>query len=402
MRTFSIIGDRNGRVWPAVLDAVRESRAAGRRVMVYVPEQLTLRTERDLILGLNLPGLLDLDVVSPRGLERLVREYAGSSGRRALKPAGAAMGIYRTLSRLSRELKYYRDAAGLYGAAGRLGNALEELRDSGMTLEELEAWRDAAPTGAERARMHDLALLWRGWDELLSTRFEDARGAWTDMVGRLPASGVLNGVSLIVYGFDTVRPDLRELLLAARGPAGEIRVFLTMDEDRAPDGRLFAEQRRSARELAASLAEAGAPCEIRFPHRSRPGVSPVLAELDTRLFADIPRPLPELVPGDALTLYAAASPGGEVRNLAETLIRWHGEGIAWNAMAVALPRGSELESALCAALRLRRIPFTAARKTPASAHGLFRLLLSALRCVSGGDGRDVKRGGGTRGRIRKA
>ena len=58
MSKVRIIGDRSGRVWPLAVRAVRESREAGRKAILYVPEQMTLQAERDLITALDLPGLL--------------------------------------------------------------------------------------------------------------------------------------------------------------------------------------------------------------------------------------------------------------------------------------------------------------------------------------------------------
>ncbi len=383
MESVKIIGDRNGRVWPGVLEAVRESRAAGLRTIVYVPEQYTLQAERDLIQGLGLPGLLDLDVMSPRKLREQVRELAGQGSRRPLTPAGAVMSVHRILSEHSRDMAYYRDMSGLYGAAGRLGGALEELRDSGLTLEELEEWSSAAPTGAERAKMHDLALLWRCRDQLLEGRFDDAKAAWTDTVRRLESSDLLTGAALFVYGFDAIRPDLRELIQASARFAADVRVFMVMDEESAPDGRIFAEQRRSAAELSAALAEQGTPCRTVWPRRPREDAEPALAWLERYLFADRRAPWPEN-PSPALTMFSAPAPSEEVSSLAEALCRWHAEGIAWSEMAVALPKGTDLLSSLCAALRLREIPFTCSRKTPAAAHGLCRMLLGALRCAAAG------------------
>ena len=40
---------RSGRVWPEAARAAADSLAHGRRAVVYVPEQMTLQTERDLI-----------------------------------------------------------------------------------------------------------------------------------------------------------------------------------------------------------------------------------------------------------------------------------------------------------------------------------------------------------------
>ena len=81
METMRIIEGRSGRVWPAVLRVTESSRRAGQRVILYVPEQMTLQTERDIIAHLHLKGLLDIEVISPRKLRLLVRESTGGTAR---------------------------------------------------------------------------------------------------------------------------------------------------------------------------------------------------------------------------------------------------------------------------------------------------------------------------------
>ena len=119
MGTVKIIAGRNGRLWPAVLRSVRESRARERRIVLYVPEQLTLQTERDLITDLNLKGLLDLEVISPRKLRQRVREAAGSGSRNALDDLGKALAVHRAMTETAEELHYYRNMTELPGAVGR-------------------------------------------------------------------------------------------------------------------------------------------------------------------------------------------------------------------------------------------------------------------------------------------
>ena len=88
MSRVKIIGDRGGRVWPQVLREAAESLNAGRRMILYVPEQYTLQAERGLITGLDLPGLLEIQVVSPRKLRRQVREQ----GHNRCRPKGCTAG----------------------------------------------------------------------------------------------------------------------------------------------------------------------------------------------------------------------------------------------------------------------------------------------------------------------
>lgn len=73
MTTVEIWGARAGQTQSRLFEEIRQCREAGQRVLLLVPEQYTLQAERELVEQLNLPGLLDLDVLSPRRLGRRIR-----------------------------------------------------------------------------------------------------------------------------------------------------------------------------------------------------------------------------------------------------------------------------------------------------------------------------------------
>ncbi|MBR3333169.1 MAG: PD-(D/E)XK nuclease family protein [Clostridia bacterium] len=388
MSRVKIIGDRSGRIWPLVLRAAQESREAGRRLILYVPEQMTLQAERDLITGLKLPGLLEIRVISPRKLKQQVKEQAGSGTRQTLNEMGRAMAVHRVMTEKADSLQYYRNMADLPGAVKRVGGALEELRESEITPEELAEYAAGAPTGAERAKLADLQAVWDGYQELISDTFDEEKTAWTDMVNRLEHSGMWDGADLLVYGFDTVRPDLRELVSRLCGRLNSTRIFLTMDGEKAPDGRIFIQQRESVSRLETALAEAGFAAEEIMPRGERAGCAEPLKWLDKNLFALDPAPW-QGETGGAVTLYAGSAPWDETENIAATLRAWRAEGIPWNRMAIALPAGAAKEGTLRAGLKINGIPFVWQGKDPAADHPVCRMLLSALGIL--GDGYSTDR-----------
>ena len=383
MNKIRIFGGRNGRIWPAVLKAAQAGRAAGRPVVLYVPEQLTLQAERDLISGLKLDGLLDMDVISPRKLRMLVRERTGGGSLRPLDDFGRTMAVQRAMADTAEELAYYRGTGEMAGAVRRVKEALGELLESGMSGEELAQYARENTSGAEQARLGDLARIRQAYDELVTDRFEDEKTAGTDTVSRLDHSGMWDGTDVLVYGFDSIRPDTRELIVRVAPRAASVSVFLLMDREDAPDGLVFAEQRRSVSRLAADLGETGIETELNWIDDERPEQGEALNWLDRNLFSRSERTW-EGDPGQEITLYAAANPTAETADIAETLLRWHGEGIAWNRMAVALPAGSGLDAALRARLKLGGIPFFCTEKVPAASHGVCRMLAGALACISEG------------------
>ena len=382
MAGVRIIGDRSGRVWPLVLRAAQESRGAGRRLILYVPEQMTLQAERDLITGLELPGLLEIQVISPRKLKQQVRERMGTGVKRPLNEMGRAMAVHRVMTDKAEELGYYRNMTDLSGAVKRVGGALDELRESEITPEELAEYAAGAATGAERAKLGDLEMIWNGYQELISEKFDEEKTVWTDTVTRLERSGLWDGADLAVYGFDTVRPDLRELLCRIGGKVNSASVFLTMDGESAPDGRIFIQQQDSVRRLKAALADAGCAAEEIRPRGERPGCAEPLQWLDRNLFALNPAPYTRET-GDAVTLYAGSTPWDETETIAATLRRWHAEGIPWSGMAIALPGGAANEGMLRAGLKINGIPCVWQEKDRAADHPVCRMLLSALGCLDG-------------------
>ena len=383
MSSVKIIGGRSGTVWPEVLHAAEESRNAGRRLILYVPEQYTLQAERDLITGLNLPGLLEIQVISPRKLRRQVREQTGTGVKNALNELGRAMAVHRVMTEKANELQFYRNMTDLPGAVKRVGEALDELRDSDITPEELEQYAADASTGAERAKLMDLQVIRNGYQELITEHFDDEKTVWTDTVNRLESSGLWDSADLAVYGFDTVRPDLRELLVRLNGRVNSTSVFLITDFATAPDGRIFTSQRESIRRLKTALTENGGVLEeIRLQGERKDCAEP-LKWLDRNLFALNPQPWTQET-GDTLELYAGSTPWDETVKITSTLRKWHDEGIAWGEMAVAVPSGAMPDGMLRAGLKVNGIPCVWQQKDRAADHPICRLLLSALSCLSDG------------------
>jgi hypothetical protein len=157
-----------------------------------------------------------------------------------------------------------------------------------------------------------------------------------------------------VYGFDTIRPDLRELVTRMQGRLHSVKVFLIMDHKNAPDGRIFAQQRESAEKLEAALETAGIAAEEILPRNVREDCAEPLRHMDRNLFALNPESRPGPA-GDALTLYAGGTPWDEAEKVSETLRIWHEQGIPWNEMAIALPSGAASGNLLKANITVQHI-----------------------------------------------
>lgn len=382
MANVQILGGRAGQILPYILPQIRSQRSAGLRVLLLVPEQYTLQAERELVEGLALPGLIDLDVLSPRRLTRLLRERGGHDGLEPLDDRGRAMALAQALQQHREALTYYRRVALSPGLPEKLSSLLADFQRCGMTPAQLHDHARRLPEGSGKAKMTDLALIWSAYEAIIDGRFADETMQQRALIGSVAPSGVFDGAAVWVYGFDVLPHPMCELLTEAATRAQSLVVTLTMDAKDIPDGRIFLTQRRSAQALLDCLEKRQLPAELRYLPLREIGRAPVLAHLEQHLFTRRAEPFQ----GDTspVTVHAAAHPYAEALYAAQQLRQWHEDGVAWSRMAVALGSSGELEGMLAVTLKAAGIPHYIARKDSALRHGLCRMLLGALRAISGG------------------
>ena len=69
---------RQSSLWEELIRLVQGAMDENLPCLVVVPQQYTLKCERDLIESLKLSGLLDINVLSPKRLYSRIREEAGA------------------------------------------------------------------------------------------------------------------------------------------------------------------------------------------------------------------------------------------------------------------------------------------------------------------------------------
>lgn len=388
MKPVRILGARAGQILPQIIPEIGRLYRAGSHVILLVPEQYTLQAERELIEQLELPGMLDLEVLSPRRLNRAIRERAGASRLRPLDDRGRSMAISQALVQVRDQLTYYARVAEQPGLPDRISVLMADMQKAGLTAAELRAHAEQMHSEAARAKQRDIALVWEAYEALIEGRFADETMQQRDMTARIRRSGVMDNAYVYVYGFDVLQQPMCALLAEAAEVAAQITVTLTMDAADVPDGRIFLTQRHSAAELIRHLEARSAAYEVRYLPALETPRAPELRHLEKHLFTR--REAPFAGKTEAIAIHAAANPYAEAAYAAQTLRRWHEAGMPWQNMAVALAETGTLPGVMAVTLRAAGIPHYLARKDSAVRHGLCRLLLGAVRASCNGYGvRDV-------------
>ncbi len=379
MVTVELLGIRAAQTLPCLLEDIRAKREQGICVAVLVPEQYTLQAERELIEGLQLPGLMDLDVMSPRRLDRLIRERAGGGALPVLDDRGRAMAIAQALMDVEEELHYYRRVARQPSLPDRLSALLSDMEKAMLRPELLLDWAEKQRAGAAREKLRDIGLIWQAYLQVIEGRFTNSPAHLEDQLQRLAYARLFEGMAVFVAGFDVIQPDTARLLAGMALQAESVTVALTMDS--ASDRPIFYAQRRTASRLSDTLQSAGIPTRLRYrePEISR---DEALRHLERHLFAV--RCVPYGGTSDAIAIHIAPNPYEEAAAAAASLRAWHESGMPWERMAVAYAQPGEMEGILDQTLTAMGIPHFLNRKDAALRHGLCRFLVGSVRSVCGG------------------
>ena len=350
--------------------------APGGRMLVIVPEQYTLQTERELMDGLDLPGFFDLEVLSPSRLTERVFGLAGSGGHVRIDARGKQFTLARCLLKCKNDLKYYESAVDRQGFIERIGSLISTLKQAQVTPQALRAHAESLPDGASKDKLTDLALLYEEYENCLSGQFVDGEDVLEDMLRRLPESGVARDARAAVYGFDVLTGQMNRLLLALARQSEDVRVLIVLGQDDA-----FAPVRDSVGRLVKEADETGVPCRREMLPFDYSGQTAPLAHLSKEYLRNPPTPWTGVPSG--LRLYAAPNPYFEAHFAAQEMMLLNEQGVDFGDMAVAMGDPG-FSGVLAAVLRAYRIPAYVARKLPIVSHGAVRFLLSSLRAVAEG------------------
>lgn len=378
---LTVLTGRSRRLWPRVLAEIGQALDGGEdRLFLITPDQYTLQAELELVEKLNLPGLMQVEVLSPSRLLSRVFTLAGSPQRVRIDARGKAMMLADVIRRSKKELVYYGGAAERQGFAERLSSDIANLKAAGKGPRQVAEGAMTLPeASALRGKLQDMALLYERYEARLEGAFLDGEDAQQALLERLPQSGLLEGAGVWLYGFDLIAPPLMRQIAVMAREARFVRLSLTWENENARDGLTFAPSRETLARLARYLDAERLQWKQEHIVKTLP-VAPEIRWLESELFAV--KPLRYKETPQAVHLSVAADPYDEAMCAAAEMLRFARGGVPFDEMAIVLGDTEGYAGAVETALGRSGIPYHLARKRPAAGHPLIRAWLAALRCVT--------------------
>ena len=378
---LTIHGGRGAALWPALEKEVLSSRAQKKNCLLIVPEQYTLQAEKDLLKGLNLKGFFDIEVFSySRFIQRLFLLYNPSQQKR-VDGNGKNIAMARALLQCKKDLRYYARSAARKGFISQSGEWIADMKRAEISPAQLSEYASSLPDGAYKDKISDLSLAYSAYDKILAGKFADSEDVLARAIAAIPVSGIVQNKDVFVYGFDIITDDFARLLCAITQSCLSAHVYLAMDRENVPDGDCFAPVRDSAERLRTRLRQQNLHRKWLWCEEAENLFPDDLKYLEKHLLRPSPAPY-DGIPQN-ISLFIAATPYAEVHYIAQQVITMLDEGVQPDDIAILCGDMAQYAPLFETIFHAYGIPSYVALKEPLSSHGVIRLLLSAVRAVTG-------------------
>ncbi len=375
----------------------------GERLILLVPEQASLQTERALLDHPHVGATDRAEVLSFRRLAHRVLVAAGVGRGRAVSSAGRNMILRQLIGRLRDDLTVYRDIERRPGLVDSLAGTVTELINESVAPQALAEAADACRDDPlTHHKLHDLAQLYAAYLAYLGDDKVDPSQHLELACRHLRTCGLLEGARFWVDGFAGFTGQQLGMLVELARVAAEMEITLMIDPayaaragdlDPIEPGDLFAKIQRTYLDARSAFAEAGltvAPAvNLAAEPPPRFNDSPELAHLERTLFtrqdeAVAPADLPGDGTGSAVTLVRLSDRRAEVDyvvSLVCHLVHAGAGELRYRDIALILRDLDPYHDLLSAALDARHVPYFMDRRRPTSHHPLVELLRGLVMLV---------------------
>ncbi|MBN2898798.1 MAG: helicase-exonuclease AddAB subunit AddB [Clostridia bacterium] len=234
------------------------------KLFLIVPEQYTLQGEMDLIQKMDLPGLLDFEVISFNRLINRVIETLGGLQTTSINTLGKTMLLRRIFNAHQEALTVFARAHQQYGFLEEVSETIAELKRAGVGPELLlTSAGEVDNHPLIEGKLRDLGLVFEAYQKGLSGKYTDDEDRINHVLEVLPLWQEISGASVWIDGFSGFTAQEYQLIQKMATLCDRVTIALTTDiSEQAPDSDIFQNSLAAYQTIKRQAEEADIPCQI--------------------------------------------------------------------------------------------------------------------------------------------
>ncbi len=362
---------------------ILKASSEGKSLIMILPEHATFQVEHALA---SMPGIEGFTRAYVFGFRRLAHRILMETGG-AVRPHITELGKRLVLSQLlhehQQEFKIFHRAAGQRSFADLLIGMIQEFKSYGVSPQSLSEAKDKLDGLPVGDKLHDLALVYQGFEKFLQGRYTDPEDYLTLLAEKMPQSEILNGADVWIDGFTWFNPQESTVVAKLLETSQRVTITLCLDghsDEQHNQTALFHRQWDTRRKLLDLARNMGVEVEEILLTQSERFATPLLEHIEKQFFTS-----PALVWNgeiQGLAVVEAANRRVEVEGMARDILRLcREEGYRWRDVGILLRDTESYADIVETVLADYEIPFFSDRKRQPFHHPLAELLRSALDVI---------------------
>lgn len=258
----------SGKSYTLYQNIIRESKEnPEQKILVLVPEQFTMQTQKDLVTMHPDGGILNIDVLSFQRLAYRVFEETGTQVGKVLEETGKNLVLRKIAQEHEDELKILGGNLKKTGYINEIKSLISELTQYAVTEDELEKFTELSKNRPHLYwKLKDLQVLYKAFHAYLADQYITAEELLEVLCHTAERSEMIRRSRIVLDGFTGFTPIQNKLLQKLMQYAEKVTVTVTIDSREDPyriqgEHQLFYMSRKTISTLTGLAEEAGVPIE---------------------------------------------------------------------------------------------------------------------------------------------
>lgn len=358
----------------------------GRSMIMILPEHATFQVEHELASTPGITGFTRAYVFGFRRLAHRILMETGGAVRPHITELGKRIVLNKLLHEHQADFKIFHRAAAQRSFADILVSMIQEFKAYGVSPESLAEVKEQCGDLPIGDKLHDLALVYQGFENFLQGRYTDPEDYLTLLAAKIPQSAILHQAQVWIDGFTWFNPQEAGVVAQLLQNSDSVTITLCLADaasgEQASETDLFHRQWDTRRKLLDMARKIGAEVEEVELIQAQRFTAPLLGHMEEQLFTFPSKVwVEEEVRGVVVT--EAANRRVEVEGMARDMLRLcREEGYRWRDMGILLRDVESYADVVETVLADYEIPFFSDRKRQPVHHPLAELLRSVLEVIT--------------------
>lgn len=251
---------KSHRIYEEIMQRAAEE--PGRNLLIIVPDQFTMQTQKDLVMRSDRDGILNIDVLSFGRLSHRILEEVGTKEMPVLDDTGKSLVLQKVAADLKEQLPAMGSLLHKQGYIHEVKSAISEFMQYGISTQDMDKLiTSAQKRGALAMKLKDLKTLYRGFQNYIRDHFITTEETLDVLRRSLSKSKILKGSVVVFDGFTGFTPIQNRLIQELMRVCAETIVTVTIGVGEDPykmDGeqKLFHLSKKTVADLEKLAAEA--------------------------------------------------------------------------------------------------------------------------------------------------